>query len=86
MDGQYYTLVGKEGDAEYTKRYNGHFVLGVDKYLEVVEVYTLNLLGTILNDVDLATSWVENAKIPEDRRQVNINMHLMLDSAAQDFS
>ncbi|XP_050382649.1 protein APEM9 [Argentina anserina] len=70
VDGQYYVHVGKEDGADYTKRYNGHSVLGVDKYLEVVEVYTLNLLGTIMNDVDLATSWVENAKIPEDRRQV----------------
>ncbi|XP_062007715.1 protein APEM9 [Rosa rugosa] len=70
VDGKCYVLVGKEYNADYTKRHDGHFVLGIDKYLEVVEVYTLNVLGTILNDVDLATSWVENAKIPEDRRQV----------------
>lgn len=72
VGGKYYVLVGKEDSADYTQSYNGNFVLGVDKYLEVVEVYTVNLLGTILNDVDLATSWVGNAKIPEDRRQVNI--------------
>ncbi|KAK9922676.1 hypothetical protein M0R45_031130 [Rubus argutus] len=70
VDGKCYVRVGKEDYADYTKRYDGHFVLGVDKYLEVVEVYILKLLGTILNDVDLATSWVENAKIPEDTRQV----------------
>lgn len=66
-----YVLVGTEENADYTEKCDGPFLLGVDKYLEVVEVYVLKLLGTILNDVDLASSWVENAKLPEDRRQVN---------------
>ncbi|XP_034212059.1 protein APEM9 isoform X2 [Prunus dulcis] len=65
-----YVLVGTEENADYTEKCDGPFLLGVDKYLEVVEVYVLKLLGTILNDVDLARSWVENAKLPEDRRQV----------------
>ncbi|PQM38629.1 uncharacterized protein Pyn_03657 [Prunus yedoensis var. nudiflora] len=65
-----YVLVGTGDNADDAEKCDGPFLLGVDKYLEVVEVYVLKLLGTNLNDVDLASSWVENAKLPEDRRQV----------------
>ncbi|KAL6286378.1 hypothetical protein ACE6H2_010768 [Prunus campanulata] len=64
-----YVLVGTGENADDAEKCDGPFLLGVDKYLEVVEVYVLKLLGTNLNDVDLASSWVENAKLPEDRRQ-----------------
>ncbi|KAM1029823.1 hypothetical protein ACFX15_041506 [Malus domestica] len=70
VDEQYYVLASTEKFADNAKRSAEHFVLGVDKYLEVVEVYVLKLLGTVLNDVKLATSWVETAELPEDRRQV----------------
>ncbi|XP_021833939.1 protein APEM9-like [Prunus avium] len=67
-----YVLVGTGENADDAEKCDGPFLLGVDKYLEVVEVYVLKLLGTNLNDVDLASSWVENAKLPEDRRQIAV--------------
>lgn len=44
-------------------------VLGIDKYVDIVEVYVVTLLGTVLNDVEGAISWVENAQLPENKRQ-----------------
>ncbi|XP_010693710.1 protein APEM9 isoform X1 [Beta vulgaris subsp. vulgaris] len=42
--------------------------LEVDQYLKVVEFYA-TLLGMVLNDVDHALSWVEQAQLPEEARQ-----------------
>ncbi|XP_057981486.1 protein APEM9 [Malania oleifera] len=69
VDEQYYVLAGAEADIRNMVGCYGRFVLGVDKYLEVVEVYVFTLLGMVLNDIDLAVSWVENAALPEDQRQ-----------------
>lgn len=44
--------------------------LGVDGYLNMVEIYVITYLGTVTKEIDLAISWVENAKIPEEKRQV----------------
>ncbi|XP_043711775.1 protein APEM9 isoform X2 [Telopea speciosissima] len=63
VDGQ----AGQFGD--HYERYDGHSVLGVDKYLEVVEVYTITLLGMVLNEKDVAISWLEKAELPEEKRQ-----------------
>ncbi|KAL9259326.1 APEM9-like protein [Drosera capensis] len=41
----------------------------VDEYLEVVEFYSVTLLGKILSDLDHAVLWVEKAKLPEQARQ-----------------
>lgn len=54
-------------------------MLGVDKYLEVAEIYVLTLLGKVLNDMDRAISWVENASLPDDRRQV-FRIHIKVSS------
>lgn len=45
-------------------------ILSAEKYLEIVGVYAISLLGMSLNDIDLAVSWTEKAKLPEERRQV----------------
>lgn len=70
VDERYYVLVGAETNVDYVKGCDGCFVLGVDKYLEVVEVYVMKLLIATLNNVDLAISWVEKAELPEGGRQV----------------
>lgn len=70
VDERYYVLVGADANVDYVEGCNGRFVLGVDKYMEVVEVYVMKLLTTTLNNLDLAISWIEKAELPEGRRQV----------------
>ncbi|KAH7527813.1 protein APEM9 [Ziziphus jujuba] len=69
VDERNYVLVGAVGNVDYVEGCDGRFVLEVDKYLEVVEVYVMRLLVTTLNKMDLAISWIEKAELPEDRRQ-----------------
>ncbi|XP_020221796.1 protein APEM9 [Cajanus cajan] len=64
-----YCAVITETNVEGARRDVRRFVLGTDEYLQVVEVYTFALLATVLKDVDLAISWVENASLPEENRQ-----------------
>ena len=70
VDEQYCTVMADENPV-CGSRYDRHLLLEVDKYLEVVEFYAFTLLVTILNDVDIAISWVKKASLPEDKRQVN---------------
>ncbi|XP_059455771.1 protein APEM9-like [Corylus avellana] len=69
VDGQYYVLVGADANVHCLERCDARFILGVDQYIKVVEVYAVTLLVTVLNDLDLAVSWVEKAALPEDKRQ-----------------
>ncbi|KAJ7973678.1 putative 3-phosphoinositide-dependent kinase [Quillaja saponaria] len=68
MNEQYYTVV-PQADLDSENKCGAHITLGVDKYLEVVEIYAISLLARILNDIDLAISWVEKASLPEEKRQ-----------------
>ncbi|KAL6977914.1 hypothetical protein U1Q18_026700 [Sarracenia purpurea var. burkii] len=68
-DELYYVLVDAESNGGYIDGSGGRFVLGVDTYLEVVEVYVVTYLGRVLGDVDHAISWVEEATLPEEKRQ-----------------
>ncbi|KAL7229372.1 hypothetical protein ACSBR2_007972 [Camellia fascicularis] len=52
----------------YMEGSGGSFLLGVDKYLEVVEVYVVTLLGMVVRDIDDAICWVEKATLPEEKR------------------
>ncbi|KAB1212056.1 hypothetical protein CJ030_MR5G024628 [Morella rubra] len=70
VDEQYYVLLGAEENADRRTRCGAHSILQVDEYLEVVEVYVMKLLATILNDLNSAISWVEKASIPEEKRQL----------------
>lgn len=70
VDERYYVVLDAENNVDISQGCNDHFVLGVDQYFEVVEVYAVTLLGTVLNDVDLAISWIEKAALPEEKRQV----------------
>lgn len=70
MDEKYYIPVNAEANVNCTEICDGHFVLGVDKYLEVVDIYALTLLARILGEFELAISWVEKAALPKDKRQV----------------
>lgn len=67
-DGQYHAVIVEQNE-ERESRLERHFVLGIDEYLELVEVYAITLLATVLKEVDLAVSWVENAQLPEENRQ-----------------
>ncbi|KAJ4958680.1 hypothetical protein NE237_025791 [Protea cynaroides] len=53
----------------YYERLDGCSVLGVDRYLEAVELYSITLLGMVLNETDVAISWLEKAELPEENRQ-----------------
>ncbi|XVF72456.1 hypothetical protein PTKIN_Ptkin12aG0122800 [Pterospermum kingtungense] len=69
VEEQYYVLATAEINLNFKEGSDSHFVLGVDKYIEVVELYAVMLLGTVSSDVDLAISWVEQAALPEKKRQ-----------------
>nr|GMD61650.1 protein APEM9 [Ipomoea batatas] len=69
MDGNYYSSVSVGNDVTYVEGFSKQFVLGVDKYLEIVELYVITFLGRIMRNVDLAVSWVEKASLPEEKRQ-----------------
>lgn len=71
MDGNYYSSVSVGNGVTYVEGLGKQFVLGVDKYLETVELYVITFLGRIMRNVDLAVSWVEKASLPEEKRQVN---------------
>lgn len=62
-EGYYFSV---EADGEEPDR---RFSLGVDEYLEVVDLYVMTCLGMVLRDIDSAISWVEKASLPEDKRQ-----------------
>ncbi|KAI9185748.1 hypothetical protein LWI28_010321 [Acer negundo] len=69
VDERCYVVKGAEKHIDLTEGYDGR-VLKIDQYVEVVEVYAVTFLGTVLTDVDLAVSWIEKASIPEETRQV----------------
>lgn len=66
----YYVPIGAEANMSSVDGSVGTFVLEVDKYLEVVEIYVVTLLGEVLNNTEIAMSWVEKAALPEEKRQV----------------
>lgn len=72
VDQRYYLLVG--ADAAVPEGCDRRYILGVDKYMEVVEVYTVALLGMTLKDLDVAVSWVERAALPGERQQVEFSI------------
>ncbi|XP_040998693.1 protein APEM9 [Juglans microcarpa x Juglans regia] len=70
IDERYYVLVDAEANVDCIPRHDRRFILGVDEYFEVVEVYAVTLLATVLNDFEFAISLVEKAALPEEKRQV----------------
>ncbi|KAJ4830676.1 hypothetical protein Tsubulata_027986 [Turnera subulata] len=70
VDGRYYLLGGVDANPDIQDGCCGNCILEVDQYMEVVEAYVVTFLGAILNNLDLAISWVEKATIPEERKQV----------------
>ncbi|KAK9989598.1 hypothetical protein SO802_029837 [Lithocarpus litseifolius] len=58
VDERYYVLVGAEANLDCMARSERHYILGVYEYVEVVEVYAVTLLATVLQDMHLAISWV----------------------------
>lgn len=69
---RYYVLAGAESNIDDVEGCDGCFVLGVGRYLDVVEIYVMKLLGATPNDMSLAITWVDKAELPEDKRQVTI--------------
>lgn len=55
------------------KGFHGKKYLDIDEYMDVVDLYTFGVLGKDSNDMGLAISWVEEAALPEERRQVLLN-------------
>ncbi|KAJ4839181.1 hypothetical protein Tsubulata_012930 [Turnera subulata] len=70
VDGRYYLLGGVDANMDIQDGCGRNCILEVDQYMEVVEVYVVTFLGAILNNLDLAISWVEKTTIPEERKQV----------------
>lgn len=58
------------------KGFHGVIYLDIDEYMEVVELYTFGVLAKVSNDMGLAISWVEKASLPEERRQVLLNLFM----------
>ncbi|XP_044484703.1 protein APEM9-like [Mangifera indica] len=68
-DRRHYIVNDAQKKVDSTEGCDGHFVLGIDQYCKVAEMYAVTLLGTVLNDVDLAISWIEKASLPEEKRK-----------------
>ncbi|XP_052190893.1 protein APEM9 isoform X2 [Diospyros lotus] len=87
MDGRFYVLSGAESDVHYTEGSGGHFVLAVDKYLEVAEIYAVSLLGMVSGELSHAISWVEKAELPEEKQQDLLRkLHSLYSSKALESS
>lgn len=71
VDGKYYTVASME-------EFSNQISLGVDKYLEIIELYVITFLGRILGNFDLAISWVEKSPLPEEKRQVVNNVSCII--------
>ncbi|KAL0333627.1 UNVERIFIED_CONTAM: protein APEM9 [Sesamum angustifolium] len=69
VDNRYYPVLGAEASASDPEGSCFRFSIGVDEYLEVVELYVITLLAMIKKDTDLAISWVEKAMLPMEKRQ-----------------
>ncbi|XP_050237069.1 protein APEM9 [Mercurialis annua] len=69
VDENYYVLNGAQIDVKAQQGYENSSILGVDEYIQVVELYAVSLLGAALKDVDHAIAWVEKAALPEEKRQ-----------------
>ncbi|KAK8635456.1 hypothetical protein V6N13_004193 [Hibiscus sabdariffa] len=69
LDEHYYVLASVESSLKFKEGSDSYFVLGADKYIQVVELYAVMLLGKVSSDFDLAISWVEQAALPEKNRQ-----------------
>lgn len=78
VDERCYVLASAKENLVYKEGCDHRFMVGVDKYLEVVEVY-LTLLAIVMSDMDHALSWIEKAELPEGKRQVKLTVsHLNL--------
>lgn len=66
----YLVAIEVEHTSAANAKKNLHGTLPLDKYMQVVELYALVLLGKNLNNVDVAISWVEKTQVPEAKRQV----------------
>ncbi|KAL2533351.1 3-phosphoinositide-dependent protein kinase-1 [Abeliophyllum distichum] len=66
---RYYLLSSSEANTSDIEGSCYRCSIGVDKYLEVVELYVVSLLAMAIKDIDLAISWVDKAMLPEEKRQ-----------------
>ncbi|XP_020091004.1 protein APEM9-like isoform X2 [Ananas comosus] len=57
-------------------------VLSTEDYLDVAELYTITLLGMVLNETELAISWTEGAELREEDRQDLLRRLYSLQSTA----
>ncbi|XP_011078192.1 protein APEM9 [Sesamum indicum] len=69
VDNRYYPVFSAEGSASDPEGSCFRFSIGVDEYLEVVELYVITLLAMTKQDTDHAISWVEKAMLPMEKRQ-----------------
>ncbi|CAN4103770.1 unnamed protein product [Withania somnifera] len=69
VDGKYYVVASMEADVPYKEEFSNQISFGVDKYMEIIELYVITFLGRILGNFDLAISWVEKSALPEEKRQ-----------------
>ncbi|XP_047255989.1 protein APEM9 isoform X2 [Capsicum annuum] len=69
VDGKYYTVASMEADVPDMEEFSNQISLGVDTYLEIIELYVITFLGRILGNLDLAISWVEKSPLTEEKRQ-----------------
>ncbi|KAK4478942.1 hypothetical protein RD792_014449 [Penstemon davidsonii] len=81
-DERYYPLSVAEASIPDTEGSCFRFSVGVDEYLEVVELYVITLLSTTLKDTERAISWVEKALLPPEKRQELLRRLDSLNSSA----
>ncbi|XP_051149644.1 protein APEM9 [Andrographis paniculata] len=69
VDGQYYPILDAEASGSDSEGSSFRSSIGVDEYLEVVELHVIKLLAMTLKDTDHAISWVEKTLLPMEKRQ-----------------
>ncbi|KAL3533216.1 hypothetical protein ACH5RR_006737 [Cinchona calisaya] len=77
-DEGYYLSVEETADRE---GFGKQFAIGVNQYLEVVDLYVTTCLGMVLRDIDSAISWVEKAALPEEKRQELLRRLLLMNAS-----
>ncbi|XP_078446848.1 3-phosphoinositide-dependent protein kinase-1 [Wolffia australiana] len=65
VEGHAFVLPNEE---RFSKSIISH-ILPIETYTDILEVYAVNVLGTLLKDINHAVSWTEKMAMPEEKRK-----------------
>lgn len=68
VDG-YVIFSGHFNEKSSSERGNKHLSLDMERYMDVIDIYVIQLLAVGLKKVDLAISWTKKTELPDEKRQ-----------------